>query len=181
MPRYAAFLRGVNLGAKRKASSSDLRATFEQLGYEDVATFRTSGNVVFEAPRASERKLVAEIEQALAESLGFDVTVFLRNEAQIKAIVERKPFKPAELKASQGKLQVALLARKPSAKAHKKALAAASDDDKIAVYERELYWLPSGGTKDSALGQTAIDELVGPATMRTKGTIEQLAGKYFGN
>jgi uncharacterized protein (DUF1697 family) len=178
--RYAAFLRGVNLGAKRKASSSDLRATFEELGYEDVATFRTSGNVVFGAPRASERKLVAEIEKGLAKSLGFEVTVFLRDEAQIKAIVERKPFKPAELKSSKGKLQVALLARKPTAKARKKALAAATDDDKIAVSERELYWLPSGGTKDSALGQTAIDELIGPATMRTKGTIEQLAAKYFG-
>jgi uncharacterized protein (DUF1697 family) len=178
--RYAAFLRGVNLGAKRKASSSDLRATFEGLGFKDVATFRTSGNVAFEAPRASEKELVAAIEKGLAKSLGFDVTVFLRSAAQIDAIVERKPFKPAELRSSKGKLQVALLARKPSAQARKKALAAATDDDKIAVSDRELYWLPSGGTKDSALGQTAIDELIGPATMRTKGTIEQLAAKYFG-
>ncbi len=179
MPRYAAFLRGVNLGAKRKASGSDLRAIFEALGYEDVATFRNSGNVVFDAPRTAEGKLVAAIEKGLAKSLGFDVTVFLRSAAQIEAIVEQKPFEPAELKSSKGKLQVALLARKPSAKARKKALAATTDDDKIAVSERELYWLPSGGTKDSPLGQTAIDKLIGPATMRTKGTIEQLAAKYF--
>jgi uncharacterized protein (DUF1697 family) len=169
----------VNLGAKRKASASDLRATFEALGYEDVATFRNSGNVVFDAPRTAEGTLVATIETGLAKALGFDVTVFLRNEAQIEAIVERKPFEPAELKSSKGKLQVALLARKPPAKARRKALAAANDEDKIAVIDRELYWLPSGGTRDSPLGQTAIDKLIGPATMRTKGTIEQLAAKFF--
>lgn len=180
MPQYAAFLRGVNLGAKRKASGSELRAIFETLGYEDVSTFRNSGNVVFDAPRMAEGRLVAAIEKGLAKSLGFEVTVFLRSAAQIDAIVEQKPFKLAELKSSKGKVQVALLARKPSAQVREKALAAASDDDKIAVSERELYWLPSGGTRDSALGQTSIDELIGPATMRTKGTIEQLAAKYFG-
>ena len=180
MPRYAAFLRGVNLGATRKASGSDLRLAFEALGYKDVASFRNSGNVVFEAPRAAEGELVTAIEWGLAKSLGFDVTVFLRSEAQIEAIVAEQPFRPAELKSSKGKLQVALLARKPSAANRDKALAAASDDDKIAVSGRELYWLPSGGTKDSALGQTAIDDLIGPATMRTQGTIEQLAAKFFG-
>ena len=179
MPRYVAFLRGVNLGAKRKASGSDLRSAFEELGYEGVATFRNSGNVVFEASRAAEGKLVAEIERGLANSLGFDVTVFLRSEAQVEAILKEKPFKPAELSSSKGKLQVALLAGKPSATQRKKALARATPEDRIAVSARELYWLPSGGTKDSALGQSAIDDLVGPATMRTMGTLEQLAAKHF--
>ena len=52
MARYAAFLRGVNLGAKRKTGSAELRSCFEGIGLEDVQTFRTSGNVVFETGRA---------------------------------------------------------------------------------------------------------------------------------
>lgn len=35
--RYAAFLRGVNLG-KRTTRSADLKAAFESLGYEGVRT-----------------------------------------------------------------------------------------------------------------------------------------------
>jgi uncharacterized protein (DUF1697 family) len=170
----------VNLGAKRKASSSDLRAIFEGLGYEDVATFRTSGNVVFEAPREAEKQLVAAIEAQLAKTLGFDVTVFVRDQAQIEQLAKRKPFQARQLKASKGKLQVCLLPRKPAAGTRKKVLAEASEDDRLAFGERELFWLPKAGTQDSALDRDAIEKLVGPTTQRTMGTLEQLAAKFFG-
>ena len=49
--RYAAFLRAVNLGRNRRVTSAQLKSLFEEVGAEDVATFRTSGNVVFEASR----------------------------------------------------------------------------------------------------------------------------------
>lgn len=55
----------------------------------------------------------------------------------------------------------------------------ATDDDMLAFGDRELYWLPSGGTQQAALALRAIDKLVGPTTMRTQGTIEQIAAKYF--
>ena len=38
----------------------------------------------------------------------------------------------------------------------------------------------SGGTMESALDRKAMDDLLGPTTMRTKGTVEQLAAKFFG-
>lgn len=45
--------------------------------------------------------------------------------------------------------------------------------------DRELYWLPSGGIRDSALNPKSIESLLGSTTMRTKGTIDELAAKYF--
>ena len=42
MTRYAAFLRGVNLG-KRTVKSAELRAAFEELGFSDVKTLLASG------------------------------------------------------------------------------------------------------------------------------------------
>ena len=51
MSRYVAFLRGVNLGSRRRVKGEDLRLCFEGLGFEDVATFRTSGNVIFASPQ----------------------------------------------------------------------------------------------------------------------------------
>ncbi|HEX5897731.1 MAG TPA: DUF1697 domain-containing protein [Thermoleophilaceae bacterium] len=173
--RYAAFLRAVNLGRNRRVSGAELRAIFEKLGLEDVASFRTSGNLVFEAPR----DMTAQIEKALESELGYDVGVYLRTAAELREIASHDPFKPAETKASKGKLQVSLLSDKPTAAKRKQVLALATDQDRLAFGKRELYWLPSGGTMESELDRKAIDALLGPTTMRTKGTVEQLAAKYF--
>ena len=174
--KYAAFLRAVNLGRNRRVSGAELCSIFEGLGLEEVASFRTSGNLVFEAPR----DMSAQIEKALEDELGYDVGVFLRTAAELEEIVAYEPFKPAQVEASKGKLQVSMLSKKPTAATRKKALALATDQDLLAFGKRELYWLPSGGTMESALDRKALDALLGPTTMRTKGTVEQLAAKFFG-
>lgn len=173
--RYAAFLRAVNLGRNRRVTSAELKALFEELGAEDVATFRTSGNVVFEAPRDMARA----IEKHLETSLGYEVAIFLRTATEVKAIAAEKPFPPKAVEASEGKLQVSMLGAKPTAATRKKVLALATDQDLLAFGKRELFWLPSGGTLDSELDRKAIDELLGPTTMRTKGTVDLLAAKFF--
>jgi uncharacterized protein (DUF1697 family) len=181
VPKYAAFLRGINLGPKRAIAGAELRSLFEGLGLEDVATFRNSGNVVFAAGRESARKLAGRIEAGLAESAGFEVTVFLRTAAEVRTIAGRRPFDPALVEASKGKLQVALLSAKPEAGAPDEVLSLATDEDRLAFGDRELYWLPSGGIRDSALNFKAIERVLGATTMRTMGTVEQLAAKYFGD
>src|SRR3954469_13252700 len=69
MPKYAAFLRGINV-SNRRANKDQLRSCFEALGYEEVTTFRASGNVIFVAGRESLAAMTARIEQALVGSLG---------------------------------------------------------------------------------------------------------------
>ncbi len=58
-------------------------------------------------------------------------------------------------------------------------LGLATDGDLLAFGEAELFWLPSGGTLESALDLKAIEKLLGLATMRTKGTIDQLHAKFM--
>ena len=178
MPRYAAFLRGVNLGPVRKIGKAELRAAFEGAGLENVDTFRTSGNVVFDAGRGA-AALAARIERALLDSTGHEVPVFLRTAAEVRAIAERRPLPRAVVEASQGKLQVVLLAARPRPAARKQVMALATDEDRLAFGERELYWLPSRGTQGSPLDVKAIERLIGPTTMRTKGTMEQLAARFL--
>jgi uncharacterized protein (DUF1697 family) len=178
VPAYAAFLRGVNLGPTRKVSSGELGSVFEGLGFDDVNTFRTSGNVVFTTGREPAAKLSRRIERALEGAAGFEVTIFLRTASQVRAIADHQPF-DRPLLESRGKLQVALLGAKPSARLRNAALALATEEDMLAFGDRELYWLPKGGTRDAALSMKAIEGAVGPNTMRTKGTLEQLAAKYL--
>lgn len=175
MSDYAAFLRGLNVGTAHRVSSAELRACFEELGLRNVATFRTSGNVVFDAGREASGKLTGRIEAGLEVALGYPVAVFLRTGSELGAIAAHDPFPGA----SGGKLQVSMLSAKPSAAARKQVLALASEDDRLEFGERELYWLPKGGTQESALDLKAIDEVLGASTMRTMGTVEQMAGKYF--
>lgn len=179
MPKYAAFLRGINLGRQRRVSGVELRSLFEELGFDEVGTFRTSGNVVFEAGREARAKMTARIEKRLAKSLGYEVAVLLRTASEIRALADHQPFPLRAVKASKGKLQVLLLSAKPSARLRKEALAQATDEDRLGFGDRELYWLPSGGTRDSELDLKAIDKLLGQTTMRTKGTIDLLAEKHF--
>lgn len=148
------------------------------MGFDQVATFRTSGNVVFGGSgRAGELRM--RIERGLEEALGYEVTVFLRSAGEVCAIAAQEPFAPDVVEASAGKLQVALLTSKPGADVRRRAREMATDQDRLAIEERELYWLPSGGIRGSALGMKGIERLVGPTTIRTMGTLEQLAAKHF--
>jgi uncharacterized protein (DUF1697 family) len=178
MARYVAFLRGMNLG-NRRLKNAELVAEFERLGFAEVATFRASGNVVFEAAgRAGEAALTKKVEAGLGDGLGYEVPVFLRSVAEVAAIAGRSPFPAKAVAASKGKLQVSMLAKKPTAAAVKRALALATDEDRLAIEGRELYWLPSGGISESDLDLKALDKPLGKGTMRTMGTIEQIAAKY---
>jgi uncharacterized protein (DUF1697 family) len=177
--RYAAFLRGINLGRRRRVSGEQLRSQFRELGFDDVETFRTSGNVVFAARREAAAKLTSRIEKGLASSLGYEVAIFLRSAEEMRALADYQPLTRTRLEASRGKLQVMLLSAKPAAKTRREVLSLATDGDELEFGDRELYWLPSGGTRDSGLELKAIDDLLGATTMRTKGTVDQLAAKYF--
>jgi len=177
MQRYVAFLRGMNLGGRR-IKNEDLRRHFEEMGLEEVVTFRASGNVIFStAKRDAEGKLAGRVEAELDQRLGYDVPVFLRSDEEIEAIAAQEPFDPQKVARSKGKLQVSLLKKKPSAAARTKALALATDEDLLAIEGRELYWLPSGGLLESGLDLKAIEKLLGTDTRRTMGTIEQIALK----
>ncbi len=178
MERYVAFLRGMNLG-NRRIKNEELRAEFEALGFADVATFRASGNVIFDsADGKSEGDLAEEIEAGLGDALGYEVAVFLRSCPEVAAIAARAPFEARAVAGSKGKLQVLLLLKKPAAAARRMVLALASEEDRLAIEGRELYWLPSGGTIDSDLDLKTIDAALGRGTMRTMGTIDQIAAKH---
>jgi uncharacterized protein (DUF1697 family) len=178
MARYVAFLRGMNLGGRR-IKNDELRRHFEAMGFEEVATFRASGNVIFSSSgREGEGRLAQRVETELDERLGYDVPVFLRSIEEVAAIAAQEPFDPKRLAESKGKLQVSLLTGEPTAAAKRKVLALPSDEDLLAVEGRELYWLPSGGLLESELDLKAVEALLGTDTRRTMGTIEQIAAKH---
>jgi uncharacterized protein (DUF1697 family) len=91
MPRYAALLRGINVGGKNIIKMADLRAAFEGMGLTDVETYIQSGNVVFSSSERSARKLVAPIAKMLASTFDYDATLAVLTKAQVKKAVDGAP------------------------------------------------------------------------------------------
>lgn len=89
MTRYAAFLRGVNLG-KRTVRSAELKAAFEAMGFGSVKTLLASGNVLFDARPG--KTLQQKIEAGLEAAFGFRIGVVLRTLDELKAMVAADPY-----------------------------------------------------------------------------------------
>lgn len=92
MTRFAALLRGVNLGG-RTLLMRDLADTCARLGYRDARTLLASGNVVFEAADDA-----AAIETALERALaarGLVTDVLVREATELHATVIANPFPAA--------------------------------------------------------------------------------------
>lgn len=91
MTLQVALLRGVNLG-KRQVVMSELRAVVEASGYNDVRTLIASGNLILNAKQKG-AKLEAALEAIILEGLGLKTDVFVRDAAQLDAIIAANPFK----------------------------------------------------------------------------------------
>ena len=120
--RYAAFLRGINVG-NRRVSMDQLTWIFTDLGFERVRTLIASGNVVFDAPGADapvgdapasdETALTTAVEAGLRHALGYPVNVMLRTAADVAELIARDPFAGIEV-TKQTRLYVTLLAARTS-------------------------------------------------------------------
>jgi uncharacterized protein (DUF1697 family) len=91
MTTYVALLRGINVGGKNLIKMPALKACFEENGFEDVATYIQSGNVLFASSETKTAALTDRIEAMLAESFDYIPTVVVRSRKQMRAIVDGAP------------------------------------------------------------------------------------------
>ena len=110
MTRYVALLRGI-APTNPNMRNDKLRGVFEKLGFENVKTVISSGNVIFDSPSRSIKKLEESIEKALPEELGFKSTTIIRSRGQIQKLVDKNPFKEME-HSQKSSLNVTFLKRK---------------------------------------------------------------------
>ncbi|MGW5657017.1 DUF1697 domain-containing protein [Streptomyces humi] len=101
MTTYAALLRGINVGGRKKLPMAELRGLLTGLGYESVQTYLQSGQAVFACGHGDAESLAAEVTKAIEGRFGFSVDVLVRDHAYLKAVAEACPFPAAELEARQ--------------------------------------------------------------------------------
>ncbi|MFC4375006.1 DUF1697 domain-containing protein [Nocardia halotolerans] len=90
MESYAALLRGI-MPSNPNMRNDKLRAVFEGLGFENVASVLASGNIVFRTAD-DPADLEDRIQQALATELGIPGGTIIRSHRELRDLIDRDPF-----------------------------------------------------------------------------------------
>ena len=90
--KYAALLRSIS-PLNPNMRNEKLRGVFESLGFKNVRTVISSGNVLFETGRRDKKALADSIEQALSARLGFKSAAIIRSLPELHKLVDADPFK----------------------------------------------------------------------------------------
>lgn len=171
---FVALLRGVNVGGNKKVPMKELAALASRLGYEDVATYIASGNLVFRAA-GTPSGIEAALEGAIAEAFGFEVEVIVREGSQWAAFATTSPFPEAELERPN--LVLLGVPKKPLATdAIAKLTPYAAPGERVAVRDGALYFDFANGSARSKMTPAVIDRAAGSTvTTRNVRTVAAIA------
>lgn len=114
MTEYVALLRGIGPGNPNMRNEK-LRGVLEGLGFDNVQSVISSGNVLFEANSNDADALEAKIQAAWPEQLGFESTTIVRSREQLERLVADNPFGDIE-DVKTSRLQATFLKHAPDTK-----------------------------------------------------------------
>lgn len=174
--RYVAFLRAVNVPG-RVFKMAELKRIFEIAGFDEVATFIASGNIVFSTTKPYGPKLEESIEAALHKTLGSKAAALVRTTAEVAAVAGRNPFgRPIP---PAGRMFVGFLRERPPPATRRKIAAMSARTDEFKIDGRELYWFCAVPSMQSIGLSGKLEKAVGMATtFRNINTIRRLSEKY---
>ena len=150
MTKFAAFLRGVNVGGVN-LKMAEVAAALADAGFANVRTILASGNVLLEssAGAAAVRK---KTEATLRERFGYDAWVLVYDIDTVRAVVDAYPF---EREVDGYQSYVTFVADAAVLDELAGLAKGAGADEKISRGQGVVYWqVPKGATLDSTIGKT---------------------------
>lgn len=150
MTRYAAFLRGVNVGGVN-LKMAEVAAALSDAGFTNVKTILASGNVLLES-RSGVDTVRKKAEKALRDAFGYDAWVLAYDLDTVKAISDGFPFQ----REVEGYHSYVTFVTDPDVLDELAALAKdVGKNEKIQRGEGVIYWqVPNKGTLDTTIGKT---------------------------
>jgi uncharacterized protein (DUF1697 family) len=150
MTRFAAFLRGVNVGGVN-LKMAEVATALTDAGFTEVRTILASGNVLLKSSStvAAVRK---KAEAALRERFGYDAWVLAYTIDTVRDIDDAYPFE----REVDGYQSYVTFVTDAAVLDELAALAGqAGSDEKISRGVGVIYWqVPRGSTLDSTIGKT---------------------------
>lgn len=86
MSTYIAFLRAINLGARRTFGKDDLRAAVEGAGCTGVETYLNTGNVLLRSSLRSRVRVESMLEETFLADRGFEVATIVFTPAELRGL-----------------------------------------------------------------------------------------------
>ncbi len=174
MQRYIAFISGLPVGPET-VSQEALRSLFIKLGFLNVETHGTTGNVAFEtSPVGVVSALEAQISRHLRRSVSGPIWTFIRTPRELAGIESNVPFDEM-LEGSS--VFVVLLGEQLDERTERMLSVRRTRSDLLHPRGREIYWLRQ--VNDDGGAPLAIADMIDThATLRSLTTIKTLAAKY---
>lgn len=173
--RYAALLRGINVGGNKKVSMAELRDFAAVLGLDDPRTLLQSGNLVF-ASKSAARKLESVLETETKKRFGLETRYFLRTADEWKSAIDANPFRDAAA-SDPSHLVVVFLRDAPAAKNVKALQAAIVGRETVRAVGRHAYVIYPDGQGESKLTLPRIEKALGTTgTARNWNTVMKITG-----
>ena len=175
--KYVALLRGI-LPGNPNMRNDRLRAVFENIGYTDVKSVISSGNIIFETDQTDRVKLEKTIEIAFPLQLDFNTSAIVRSQAELQQILDAGPF-GSTMDIPRSRLNVTFL-KNPMKKST--ILPYFSDDKSYQVFKIDHQTL--GSVIDTTLTKTPdvmkwLEQNFGKEiTTRTNKTIQRILAKF---
>ena len=171
MTRYAALLRGVNVGGVN-LKMAEVAKSFTEAGFTDVKTILASGNVLLTSGSGvvGVRK---KAETALRDAFGYDAWVLAYDLETVRAISDAFPFE----REVDGIQSYVTFVSDPDVLDELAGLAVdAGQDEKIERGVGVIYWqVPKMSTLDSTIGKTmGKKRYKSSTTTRNLRTVEKL-------
>jgi uncharacterized protein (DUF1697 family) len=176
MTTFIAFLRGINVGG-RIVKKEKLQEAFKSLGFQNVVTYKQSGNVIFKAAFADTNEFKARIEDKLRSLLGYDVAVFTRTIPQFKGIIEQDPFKSQE-KEGASFMVTMLPSAVPEFPLKLPLTIPRSTAKVISAWSAEVFSVTHGGGEGALPNAFLESKLKAKATTRNMNIIREIVEKY---
>lgn len=151
----------------------DLRNRFTATGFENVATYIQSGNIIFDST-IPKPKLAEAIQSVLQSSYGFSAEVIVIDKAELASIVASSPFDPSPETGTK-KQYVTFLSKVPSAEALKTWNETDFSPDKAVHIDKALYLTYADSAANTKLDNKLIERKLGVvATTRNWNTTLKL-------
>lgn len=187
MRTYVAFLRAINLGARRKFGKDDLRACLERAGFDEVETYLNTGNVRLRWPEPHDNAehegggeaLAATLEAAFRADRGFEVPTVVLSPEELRQVVADGVELVTRFGAP-GQHYASLLKQPPEASAVAELERLIVPGERVVVAGRACHLLLDrrDNYHKSKLGNSFIERRLGVATNRNFRVISTLADRW---
>lgn len=177
MTTYVAFLRAINLGAKRVFPKGDIVRVATDAGFGNVETHINTGNVRFDTTLRSRERIASTLESAFLADRGFEVPTIVFTTAEFAELAREAVALSAE-RPDLARHYVYLLRDEPSAEQAALIESLSSERGDMVVRGRAVHALLFPNYEAGVVDPHGVVKLLGDGTNRNLNVVTTIAEKW---